>query len=172
MKNTQLARGFLPFAFFSALLLSISVPGVSQQKPQPLPPPTTQEPPSVLKVTTRLVTVDVVARDRKGNPVKDLKPEDFQITEQANSRKSQQTIATFRLLDRAMAQAPDAQRAAYQLPSRVYTNLVTTKDLSAPPTILLVDGLNTDASTQLQVKQKMVKLLASMRERCLFLDLP
>src|SRR5206468_3025099 len=42
-----------------------------------------------------------------------------------------------------------------------YTNLVTTKSLSAPPTILLVDGLNTDAKTQLHVRQKMVRLLAS-----------
>jgi VWFA-related protein len=43
----------------------------------------------------------------------------------------------------------------------VYTNLVTTKSLSAPPTILLVDGLNAEAKTQLQVRQKMVRLLAS-----------
>jgi VWFA-related protein len=33
--------------------------------------------------------------------------------------------------------------------------------LSAPPTILLVDGLNTDATTQSQVRQQMVRLLAS-----------
>src|SRR6266480_4694768 len=47
------------------------------------------------------------------------------------------------------------------LPAGVYTNLVTTKNLSAPPTILLVDGLNTDATSQVQVRQKMVRLLAS-----------
>jgi len=114
-----------------------------------------------LKVTTRLVTVDVVARDRHGNPVRDLTVNDFQIVEQAGSHKDQQKIASFRLLDRALTKAPDSERAALQLPAGVYTNLVTTKSLSAPPTILLVDGLNTDATTQLQVRQKMVRLLAS-----------
>ncbi|MEQ1353018.1 MAG: VWA domain-containing protein [Candidatus Acidiferrum sp.] len=112
-------------------------------------------------MTTLLVTVDVVARDRHGNSVRDLAPSDFQITEQAGSHKGQQQIASFRLLDRSLAKAPDPERAALQLPAGVYTNLVTTKSLSAPPTILLVDGLNTDATTQLQVRQKMVQLLAS-----------
>jgi VWFA-related protein len=135
--------------------------GVSQEKsaPQSSSPP--QEPPAVLKVTTRLVTVDVVARDRHGNAVRDLTASDFQITEQASGHKSEQQIASFRLLDRAMAKAPDPERSALQLPTGVYTNLVTTKSLSAPPTILLVDGLNTDATTQVQVRQKMVRLLAS-----------
>jgi len=48
-----------------------------------------------------------------------------------------------------------------QLPAGVYTNLVTTKSLSAPPTILLVDGLNTDAKNAVAGAQKMVRLLAS-----------
>jgi VWFA-related protein len=114
-----------------------------------------------LKVTTRLVTVDVVARDRHGNPVRDLTANDFQIAEQVGSHKSQQQIASFRLLDRSLNNTPDLERAALQLPAGVYTNLVSTKSLSAPPTILLVDGLNTDATTQLQVRQQMVRLLAS-----------
>jgi VWFA-related protein len=105
--------------------------------------------------------VDVVARDRHGNPVRDLKASDFQLTEQEGSHKTPQQIASFRLLDRSLTQAPDPERAALQLPAGVFTNLVTTKSLSAPPTILLVDGLNTDAATQLQVRQKMVRLLAS-----------
>ena len=143
------------------LLLFLCSRGVSQEQNQQHAPPSNQEPPAVLKVTTRLVTVDVVARDRHGNPVRDLTVNDFQIVEQAGSHKDQQRIASFRLLDRAMAKGPDSEREALQLPAGVYTNLVTTKSLSAPPTILLVDGLNTDATTQLQVRQKMVRLLAS-----------
>src|SRR5216684_2549031 len=122
---------------------------------------TEQEPPAVLKVTTRLVTVDVVARDHRGNPVRDLKVSDFQVTEQGSSHKNQQQIASFRLLDRALTQASEPETAALKLPKGVFTNLVTTKSLSSPPTILLVDGLNTDATTQLQVRQKMVRMLAS-----------
>ena len=147
------------FVSVGTIALYLCAPGVSQDK---APTPTTQhEPPAVLKVTTRLITVDVVARDRRGNPVRDLQSSDFQVSEQGRSGKAQQQIATFRLLDRAQAKFADPERASLQLPANVYTNLVTTKSLSAPPTILLVDGLNTDATTQMQVRQKMVRLLAS-----------
>jgi VWFA-related protein len=134
---------------------------VCQEKNQAPAPSTQHEPPAVLKVTTRLITVDVVAKDHHGNPVKDLQASDFQITEQGKSGKGQQQIASFRLLDRALAKFADQEKSSLQLPASVYTNLVTTKSLSVPPTILLVDGLNTDASTQTQVRQKMVRLLAS-----------
>src|SRR5713101_4138250 len=144
-----------------ALILFLVATGTSQEKSRPQSSPPKQEPPAVLKVTTRLVTVDVVARDHHGNAIRDLTADDFQITEQAGSHKDQQKIASFRLLDRALAKGPDSERDALQLPAGVYTNLVTTKSLSAPPTILLVDGLNTDATTQVQVRQKMVRLLAS-----------
>jgi len=112
-------------------------------------------------VTTRVVTVDVVAKDHHGNPVRDLQAGEFQITEQAGSHKAQQSIATFRLLDRASGKTADPEREALHLPAGVYTNLVTTKSLSSPPTILLVDGLNSDATSQIQIRQKMVHLLAS-----------
>jgi len=154
-------RTALRFFSIAAPLLFLCATGVSQEKNQLQTPPSKQEPPAVLKVTTRLVTVDVVARDRHGNPVRDLTANDFQIAEQIGSHKSQQQIASFRLLDRSLNNSPDLERAALQLPAGVYTNLVSTKSLSAPPTILLVDGLNTDATTQLQVRQQMVRLLAS-----------
>jgi VWFA-related protein len=154
-------RESVRFVSIGTLLLFLCATGISQEKSPPQSRPAQQEPPAVLKVTTRLITVDVVARDHHGNPVRDLTANDFQISEQAGSHKDQQQIASFRQLDRAMAKAPDAEKAALQLPAGVYTNLVTTKSLSAPPTILLVDGLNTDAKTQLQVRQKMVRLLAS-----------
>jgi hypothetical protein len=121
------------------ILLFLCAAGVAQEKPEMQSKRPQQEPPAVLKVTTRLVTVDVVARDRHGDPVRDLTAKDFQIIEQAGSHKDQQQIISFRLLDRAMAKAPDTEKEALQLPAGVYTNLVTTKSLSAPPTILLMD---------------------------------
>ena len=166
-RNGQAAVRFLSLSsifflsFIGVAVLILGAVGASQEKSAPQAAPPQQEPPAVLKVTTRLVTVDVVARDRHGNAVRDLTADDFQIIEQASGHKSEQQIASFRLLDRAMAKAPDAEKAALKLPAGVYTNLVTTKNLSAPPTILLVDGLNTDATSQVQVRQKMVRLLAS-----------
>ena len=142
-------------------LLSVFCVAMPQEKGQQAATRSAQEPPAVLKVTTHLVTVDVVARDHKGNAVRDLKADELQVTEQTGSGKSQQRVATFRLLDRALGEGPDSERAALELPVGVYTNLVTTRSLSVPPTILLVDGLNTDAATQVQVRRKMVQLLAS-----------
>jgi VWFA-related protein len=149
------------FFFIAAALLFVCATGVSQEKNQPQTSPPKIEPPAVLKVTTRLVTVDVVARDRHGNAVRDLTAKEFEIAEQSGSHKSQQQIASFRLLDRSLKNASEPETAGLQLPAGVYTNLVSTKNLSSPPTILLVDGLNTDATTQLQVRQQMIRLLAS-----------
>lgn len=156
-----MTRIAIRLASVATILVALSAPGVSQEKNQAQTRPTQKEPPAVLKVTTRLITVDVVARDRHGNPVRDLQVGDFQISEQGRSGKAQQQIASFRLLDRGLAKVADPEKESLQLPAGVYTNQVTTKSLSAPPTILLVDGLNTDATTQLQVRQKMVRLLAS-----------
>lgn len=166
MSVRQHSLGWAPLWAFPLLFAFLPAPAFAQGKSAPqTPPPQTravdqQEPPVVLKVTTRLVTVDVVARDRHGNPVRDLKAEDFQLFEQSH-RKAEQRLASFRLLDRSVARSPELEQAAPRIPAGVFTNLVTTKKLSAPPTILLVDGLNTDASTQLQARQKMVQLLGS-----------
>ena len=155
-------RTAVRFSSIAASLVFLCSMGVSQERSQLQTPRSEPEPPAILKVTTRLVTVDVVARDRHGNPVRDLTAKDFQISEQSGSHKSQQQIASFRLLDRSLKNASDSESAALQLPAGVFTNMVSTKSLSAPPTILLVDGLNTDATTQLQVRQQMVRLLASV----------
>src|SRR4029077_11405485 len=161
LSSTPTRRTTARFFSIAAPVLFLCTAGVSKQRDQLQTAPRQQEPSAVLKVTTRLVTVDVVARDRHGNPVSDLTAKDFQISEQSGSHKSQQKIASFRLLDRSLKNVSDSESAALQLPAGVFTNLVSTKSLSAPPTILLVDGLNTDATIQLQVRQQMVRLLAS-----------
>lgn len=48
------------------------------------------------------------------------------------------------------------------MPAGVYSNLVTMQKAQVPPTILLMDGLNTSLSAQMQVHRQMVKLLASI----------
>lgn len=63
------------------------------QQPTPTPVPQKQEPPSdeVLRVTTNLVQLDVVVMDKDGRHVTDLRPEDFEITED----KDKQQITNF-----------------------------------------------------------------------------
>src|SRR5450755_3982507 len=123
-------RTAVRFLSIAASLLFLRPTVGSQQENPPQTPPSQQEPPAVLKVTTRLVTVDVVARDHHGNPVRDLTAKEFQIAEQAGAHKTQQQIASFRLLDRSLKNASDPESAAPQLPAGVYSNLVSTKSLS------------------------------------------
>src|SRR5690242_19283676 len=73
----------------AALLFQSTIPLSAQQAPQPPAPP--QASPSQIRVTTELVLVNVVARDRKGNLVRDLKKEDFTVLEDGKK----QQISTF-----------------------------------------------------------------------------
>src|SRR5438045_5205225 len=70
------------------LLLSVSPPAYSQNSPQP---PPAQQPQYRVHVTSELVLVNVVVRDKKGNLVRDLKKEDFTLLEDGK----RQAISTF-----------------------------------------------------------------------------
>src|SRR5262249_30752498 len=86
MQNTK--RNFAPLVM--AILLSQgAIPLPAQQGPQP-PPPAPQSQ-GQIRVTTELVLVNVVARDKKGNLVRDLKKEDFTLLEDGKK----QDISTF-----------------------------------------------------------------------------
>ena len=71
----------------ATLLLQAAAPLSAQQAPQP-PAPANQ---GQIRVTTELVLVNVVARDKKGNLVRDLKKEDFTLLEDGKK----QQISTF-----------------------------------------------------------------------------
>ncbi|HEY6352491.1 MAG TPA: hypothetical protein VI636_24090, partial [Candidatus Angelobacter sp.] len=73
-------RRLLPICL--CLLICIH-PGYSQQAPYTLPQqdntdnPAVYKSATVLKYTSRLILVDVIVTDHKGDPVRDLKAEDF-----------------------------------------------------------------------------------------------
>lgn len=65
-----------------------------QEIPSPNPNPTPPaEDNDVVKISTNLIQVDVTVTDKKGNPVKDLKAEDFEIYE--NDKNQQITNFSF-----------------------------------------------------------------------------
>jgi VWFA-related protein len=110
-----------------------------------------------------MVTLEVVAKDRQGHHATGLTAADFQIFEQTPSRgkeKHEQKIAVFREV-RLADLAPQAS-AEMQVPAGVYTNLIAFHKEPIPPTILLVDGLNTEVRFQLQVHVQMLKMLRSL----------
>jgi VWFA-related protein len=123
--------------------------------------PATEVP--TFKATTRLVTVDVVARDKHGHVVPDLTEKDFQVFEQVPPKKGEheQKINGFLVISHDAIVAASREQMQIKLPAGVYTNLVSTR-LSVPPTILLLDGLNTEADSGTQARRQMVKMLASI----------
>src|SRR5262250_2220254 len=98
MRNIQ--RDFAALAI-GTLLLQPAIPLSAQQAPQPPAPASANQ--GQIRVTTELVLVNVVARDKKGNLVRDLKKEDFAVLE--DGQKQQISSFDFENIDElALAQ--------------------------------------------------------------------
>src|SRR6478672_7698132 len=90
----------------AALLTALvtTIPGHAQQpqagqtqdqaQPQTPPPPTSADGQPIFRTGINFVRVDVIVTDKNGNPVGDLKPEDFEVVEQVKP----QTIESFKLV--------------------------------------------------------------------------
>jgi hypothetical protein len=78
---------------------------------------TQADPPFVLKMTTREVVVEVVARDRHNHPVNDLKQDELQVMESGkHSQKQPKRILAFHLIDPATAiERNDHSSAGFRL---------------------------------------------------------
>ena len=150
------------------LALTVGLAGQAGNSSTPLPSAPTpqgttdQSPAPVVKVTTRMVSLEVVARDRQGRPVRGLTAKDFEVSEQVEPRKARhpQNISVFQAQDWADLQA--AKPPAAELPPGVYSNLVNRQKQPVPPTVLLFDGINTDVVSQMEVHHQMVKILSSI----------
>ncbi len=164
--EVHLSRHIVRFAALLAVVSLLALAGTSQEK-QPQPSPTGSRSPSdsvaTFQSTTRIVTLEVVAKDGQGHHVKGLKASDFQVFEQVPSRgkdKHEQKLAAFQEV-RVVELTSQAINQA-QVHDGVYTNAVTLQKNPVPPTILLVDGLNTDLKYQAQVHVQMLRMLRSL----------
>src|SRR5580704_159019 len=114
---------------------------------QALPQQQAQSHGASLKVRTRLVTVDVVATDSHGNVVRDLKPEELEISDGGGPQR----IARFSFVDKsADSGATKLSTAAQTRPKGFYTNQAAVERLTTPPTVILLDALNTEGTDLLQ----------------------
>ena len=111
----------------------------------------------VLKVTTRLVTLDLIATDSKGNPLRDLKPEEVQVFE---GRKTPQKIEHFEFFDKLLNAG--GSTAAGRNPENTISNQLPLEQLKIPPTVVLMDSLNTQAPNQQQGRAHMIQLMRSL----------
>jgi VWFA-related protein len=80
----------------SLILLATAWPcSLRAQSPTPTPPPVSQEPVVAYPTGTSVVTLDFVVRDKKGRPVKDLRPEEVEVSEDGVRSE----VKSFRLVD-------------------------------------------------------------------------
>ncbi len=121
-----------------------------------------------LRVTTRLVDVDVVALDKKGHPVAGLKPEDFEIYD--NGRR--QSVQFFTKAGGApAAQSAEAPGQPVSPPGQlVFSNRMGKAtdakpgpgDIDGSVTILLIDANNLAWADLTQVRAQMLKFLQKL----------
>jgi len=142
---------FYAFVFLASLLTAGALGQQTTDKAKVAPNSASQP---VLKVKTRLVIVDVVARNSKGEPITDLKPEDFTITEDGKP----QHISTFSF------QHPDSTSRPLRapvLPPNTFNNLPHYQPNGAL-NVLLLDALNTTTLNQVYARESMIKLLEKL----------
>src|SRR5208282_3348149 len=152
--------------FFWAPFLTLSMIAIGQdsgQKPDTAPATAAPgQPVTTFKANANMVTIEVVVRDKQGHPVPGLTAKDFEVWEQIPPKKDQkpESIASFQAV--SMADLSARSRKAVQMPPGVFTNLVTLQNMTVPPTILLIDGINTSFTAQMQMHRQMIKLLGSI----------
>lgn len=135
-----------PLKCFFAVLLCVLI-GCSLDAQAP-----TQVAPQI-KVETRMVLVDVVVTNRKGEQIPGLNQEDFRIKENGKP----QVISAFE------EHKPDSSAPVELpvLPSGVYTNRQAVKPNDSV-NVLLIDMLNTYPWFQKAVCEQAIKFLATM----------
>jgi len=87
------------------LLAFLVAAAAAQTPPQQTPPP--QQPDMVIRINVNLVQVDAVVTDNKGQPVKDLQPEDFEILQDGKP----QVITNFSFITLGSRGAAPARKA-------------------------------------------------------------
>lgn len=145
--------------------------GYAQTAPYTLPPPQPENSDSsqavyksatVLKYTSRLIIVDVVATDHKGDPVRDLKAQDFSMAE--DGEKQELRVFEFQSPADSAAASAAASPAATSLPKpapNVFTN-APRYNVSRALNVILLDALNTTSTNQAYAREQMIKFLEKL----------
>jgi VWFA-related protein len=136
-------------ALTSVLVLNLAAgPAIlsAQQTPAEVPSIT-------IRTSTRLVLVDVVVVDKKGQPITGLKPEDFTVEENGKKQK----IATFT--------PPGANQVSPQTPPPgILSNHPEFLKPAGVPTVLLLDAANSSFKDQAYGRYQMLKYAAEQAQ--------
>lgn len=142
--------------FFTTLLL-LSAFTVFTQTPTPTPND------DVVKITTTLIQIDATVTDRKGNIIKDLKPEDFEVFE--NGKKQDITNFSFILRGSKDQSVTDNQSPKDSIKSNVPLPPVKLKPEQVRRTYaIVVDDLGLSFSSMFWVKDALKKFVNEQME--------
>jgi VWFA-related protein len=141
-------RYLLPKAFFVTFIGYASLYGQAAGNGQTTPS---------VKVTTRMVIVDVVARDKKGDAVTDLEAPDVRILEDGK----EQPISSFVFQHPRQRSAVEADKPRAVQPANIFSNARKFSPDSALNVILL-DSLNSNLLNQAYVRIEMIKFLEKL----------
>jgi VWFA-related protein len=132
----------------------VSSAALNPAKSDPQAPAASQAP-VVLRSTTRLVQINVIVHNKKGEPVEGLSQEDFAIFDQGQA----QQVATFS----EVGSVPGESFKNSALPPNVFSNrLGQTGRTPGSITVILFDALNTSIQDQVYAKQQVVKFLRQL----------
>src|SRR5271165_3701868 len=142
----------LPFriAVAAGLILNLAVgPAVlvAQQAASDVPTIT-------IRANTRLVVVDVVVTDKKGQPVTGLKPEDFTLEENGKKQK----VSVF------VPPGIVNRTAASPMPPGIFSNHPENVTPAGVPTVLLLDATNSPFKDQAYARSQMLKYVLEQEQ--------
>jgi VWFA-related protein len=116
---------------------------------------TSGEMPSItVRTTTRLVVVDVVVTSKSGQPITDLKAEDFSVEE--NGKKQKVAVFTPPALASKAVPVP--------APPGVLSNHPENVSPAGPLTVLMIDALNSPFKEQAYARSEMLKYAAEQNQ--------
>jgi VWFA-related protein len=136
--------------YLSTVLLWLVVPSAVAQDSAPPKPD--------IHATTRVVMVDAVVTDAKGQPVSGLNNSDFIILEDGKRQK-----ISFFSYESPEARAQSAGKPLPKLRPGVFTNRPEYHGTSGPLVIVLMDGLNTPPGEQMYARQQILRYLADLK---------
>jgi VWFA-related protein len=143
-------RRIIPCIAFAFSLIVSFFPGAHSQTSTANQPQDVIQSNQTLRTNTRLVVVDVVATDSKGQPVPDLKASDFTVLEDGKPQK----ISGFNF---EHSGASSARTVQIQLPPSVVTN--APKFQSNSLNVILFDVANGDFTEHVYARDQLLKFL-------------
>ena len=122
-------------------------------------PPPVQNPPILLKATTHLVQISVIAQDGKGQPVTDLKKEEFLV--KVNGKE--QPVKVFSV-DSNIALPSSGPQKGDQLPSNVFSNRIeVAPGQKSSITVILLDNVNTRWADHVYAQAQVIRYLRTLQ---------